>query len=96
MAKSAKRLFICLDNGGYEGSLERLKIYVALPDAEAARTAYCISVANTRDTHNDSDSTISAIPPLSRVCVRTRYGIAGTNRIRVISDGTPKRFGGPQ
>jgi hypothetical protein len=55
-----------------------------------------ISVANTRDTHNDSDSTISAIPPLSRVCVRTRYGIAGTNRIRVISDGTPKRFGGPQ
>jgi peptidoglycan/LPS O-acetylase OafA/YrhL len=24
------------------------------------------------------------------------YGAAGTNRIRVISDGTPKRFGGPQ
>lgn len=23
-------------------------------------------------------------------------GAAGTNRIRVISDGTPKRFGGPQ
>jgi hypothetical protein len=27
MAKAAKRLFICLDNGGYEVSLERLKIY---------------------------------------------------------------------
>jgi hypothetical protein len=24
------------------------------------------------------------------------YGAAGTKRIRVISDGTPKRFGGPQ
>ena len=40
MAKSAKRLFICLDNKGYGVSLERLKIYVALPDAEAARTGY--------------------------------------------------------
>jgi hypothetical protein len=40
MAKAAKRLFICLDNGGYEVSLERLKIYVALPDAKAERTGY--------------------------------------------------------
>jgi hypothetical protein len=24
------------------------------------------------------------------------YGAAGTRRIRVISEGTPKRFGGPQ
>ena len=28
MIKAAKRLFICLDNGGCEVSLERLKIYV--------------------------------------------------------------------
>jgi hypothetical protein len=28
---------ICLDNSRYEVSLERRKIYVALPDAEAAR-----------------------------------------------------------
>jgi hypothetical protein len=35
MAKSAKRLVICLDNTGYEASLERRKIYVALPDARA-------------------------------------------------------------
>jgi hypothetical protein len=40
MAKSAKRLFICLDNEGYEGSLERLKIYVALTDVKAERNGY--------------------------------------------------------
>lgn len=34
MAKSA-RLVICLDNSGYEVSLERRKIYVAVPDAKA-------------------------------------------------------------
>ncbi len=37
MATKSKRLFICLDNSGYEASLERLKIYVALPDPEAER-----------------------------------------------------------
>jgi hypothetical protein len=40
MAKLAKRLFICLDNKGYEVSLERLKIYVALPDSKAERSGY--------------------------------------------------------
>jgi hypothetical protein len=40
MAKAAKRLFICLDNSGYKVSLERLKIYVALPDAKAERAGY--------------------------------------------------------
>jgi hypothetical protein len=40
MAKAAKRLFICLDNAGYEVSLERRKIYVALPDTKAARSGY--------------------------------------------------------
>jgi hypothetical protein len=40
MAKAAKRLFICLDNEDYQASLERLKIYVALPDAKAERTGY--------------------------------------------------------
>jgi hypothetical protein len=40
MAKSAKRLFICLDNVGYEASLERRKIYVALPDTKAERIGY--------------------------------------------------------
>ncbi len=37
MARASRRLVICLDNSGYEVSLERRKIYVALPDAEAAR-----------------------------------------------------------
>jgi len=40
MAKLAKRLFICLDNKGYEVSLERLKIYVALADSKAERSGY--------------------------------------------------------
>src|SRR5216683_4352420 len=40
MAKAAKRLFICLDNAGYEVSLERRKIYVALPDTKAERAGY--------------------------------------------------------
>ena len=32
-----RRLMLCLRNDGYEVSLERRKIYTALPDAEAAR-----------------------------------------------------------
>lgn len=36
MAKS-NRLVICLDNAGYEVSLERRKIYVAIPDARAEK-----------------------------------------------------------
>ena len=35
MARVAKRLVICVDNTGYETSLERRKIYVALPDTQA-------------------------------------------------------------
>ena len=37
MAKAAKRLVICVDNSGYEVSLERRKIYVAIPDARAEK-----------------------------------------------------------
>jgi hypothetical protein len=40
MAKAAKRLFICLDNSGYEVSLERRKIYIALPDTKAERLGH--------------------------------------------------------
>jgi hypothetical protein len=35
MAKAAKRLVICVNNSGYEVSLERRKIYVSIPDAKA-------------------------------------------------------------
>jgi hypothetical protein len=37
MAKSTRRLLICLDNSGYEVSLECRKIYVAIPDAKAEK-----------------------------------------------------------
>ncbi len=37
MARTSRRLVICLDNKGYEASLERRKIYVTLPDAKAER-----------------------------------------------------------
>jgi hypothetical protein len=36
MVKAA-RLVTCLDNSGYEVSLERRKIYVAIPDAKAQK-----------------------------------------------------------
>jgi hypothetical protein len=35
MAKAAKQLVICIDNSGFEVSLERRKIYVAIPDGRA-------------------------------------------------------------
>lgn len=35
MARTVKRLFICIDNSGYEVSLEKRKIYVGLTDARA-------------------------------------------------------------
>jgi hypothetical protein len=37
MAKTTRRLVICLDNSGYKVSLERRKIYVAIPDARAEK-----------------------------------------------------------
>lgn len=40
MARAPKRLYICLDNSGYEVSLERRKIYVGVPDARAERLGH--------------------------------------------------------
>ncbi len=37
MPKASKKLVICLDNSGYEVSLERRKIYVAIRDPRAER-----------------------------------------------------------
>jgi hypothetical protein len=37
MTQAVKCLFICLDNSGYEVSLETRKIYVVLSDARAER-----------------------------------------------------------
>lgn len=35
MAKASKKLVICINNAGYEVSLERRKIYVAISDSRA-------------------------------------------------------------
>jgi hypothetical protein len=37
MAKAKRQLFICVDNSGYEVSLERRKIYEAISDPTAAK-----------------------------------------------------------
>jgi hypothetical protein len=37
MARTARQFVICLDNSGYEVSLERRKIYVSIPDPRAAK-----------------------------------------------------------
>ena len=37
MARTARQLVICIDNAGYEVSLERRKIYVSIPDARAEK-----------------------------------------------------------
>jgi hypothetical protein len=37
MARTAKRFVICVENSGYEVSLERRKIYLVLPDARAEK-----------------------------------------------------------
>ena len=37
MRSTTKQFVVCLENEGYEVSLERRKIYRVLPDAEAAK-----------------------------------------------------------
>ena len=37
MRSTAKQFVVCLDNEGYEVSLERRKIYRILPDVDAAK-----------------------------------------------------------
>ena len=37
MARSSRYLVVCLKNDGYNVSLERRKIYVAIPDASASK-----------------------------------------------------------
>ena len=40
MARAPKRLYICLDNSGYEVSLEKRKIYVGVSDVRAERLGH--------------------------------------------------------
>jgi hypothetical protein len=37
MARASKGLVVCINNEGYPVSLERRKLYVTMPDAEAAK-----------------------------------------------------------
>lgn len=37
MARSPRYLVVCLKNDGYDVSLDRRKIYVAIPDASASK-----------------------------------------------------------
>jgi hypothetical protein len=37
MARASKGLVVCINNEGYSVSLERRKLYVTLPDAEATK-----------------------------------------------------------
>lgn len=39
MARAA-RLVICIDNSGYEASLERRKVYVCIPDARVEKSGH--------------------------------------------------------
>ncbi len=38
--KTSSKLAICVDNSGYEMSLERRKVYPVLPDASAERSNF--------------------------------------------------------
>lgn len=40
MAKAARQLVICVENSGYEVSLERRKIYLAVADAASQRRGF--------------------------------------------------------
>jgi hypothetical protein len=40
MARAARRLVICIDNSGYEVSLERRKIYVCIPVAGVEKSGH--------------------------------------------------------
>jgi len=51
MARTSQRLFICLDNSGYEVSLEQRKIYVALLDAKAERLRHLRIVDESGDSY---------------------------------------------
>jgi hypothetical protein len=66
MAKAVKRLFICLDNAGFEVSLERRKIYVAVPDIRAERHGHLRIIDESGDDYlYPSERFVPAELPLS-------------------------------
>jgi hypothetical protein len=66
MAKTAKRLVICLENAGYEASLERRKIYVSLPDSRAEKLGQVRVIDESGEDYlYDKDAFLEISPPQS-------------------------------
>ena len=66
MARAPKRLYICLDNSGYEVSLEKRKIYVGIPDARAERLGHIRIVDESGESYlYPADRFIAAELPLA-------------------------------
>jgi hypothetical protein len=66
MARAPKRLYICLDNSGYEVSLEKRKIYVGVPDARAERLGHIRIVDESGESYlYPADRFIAAELPLA-------------------------------
>ena len=66
MARAPKRLYICLDNSGYEVSLEKRKIYVGVPDARAERLGHIRVVDESGESYlYPADRFIAAELPLA-------------------------------
>lgn len=66
MARTTKRLVICLDNKGYEASLERRKIYVTLPDTKAERLGQIRVIDESGEDYlYDKDAFLEVLLPLS-------------------------------
>jgi hypothetical protein len=51
MARAARLLVICIDNSGYEVSLERRKIYVSIPDARAEKLGQLRVIDESEEDH---------------------------------------------
>ena len=62
MAKpQAKRLVVCVSDGGFPVSLEKRKIYVALPDADAEKLGLMRIIDESGDEYLYSKSLFRAI-----------------------------------
>jgi hypothetical protein len=73
MARAARRLVICVNNSGYEVSLERRKIYVCLPDARAQKLGQLRVIDESGEDYlypNDSFVTAELPQPIRRAVLQ--------------------------
>jgi hypothetical protein len=73
MAKAAKKLVICVDNSGYEVSLERRKIYVSVPDLRAEKLGQVRVIDESGDDYlypKDSFVTVALPQPIRRAVLQ--------------------------